>query len=65
MIWYRAKEPDIYPRYNKWSGIKANEWRTEDFQRFEVKIDETVYTKDSKTFRKHFEKNKMWEKLSV
>ena len=64
MIWYRSKDPEKYPRYNHWQLIGVSEWSTEDFVRFEVKIDKTVYTENSKAFQKHLEQNVMWEKLS-
>ena len=65
MIQYRAKHPELYPRYANWQLIGANDWISEDFVRFDVKIDKTVYTKDTKAFRNHIDKNKMWEKLTV
>ena len=63
MIQYRAKHPELYPRYANWQALRAIDWITEDFVRFTVKIDETVYTEDTEEFRNHLEQNKMWEKL--
>ena len=63
MMWYRAKDPKKYPRYDHWQLIGTSEWGAEDFQRFEVQIDKTVYTENTEEFRKHLEQNAMWDKL--
>ena len=63
MILYIAKHPEIYPRYQDWTTIGSLEWFTEDFTLFNVKIEGIVYIEDSKKFREHYNKIRMWERL--
>ena len=64
MIWYKAKNSILHPRYNDWAIIRSQHQGTSDFSRFNIKLEDTVYTENSETFQKHLKKLQMWEKLA-
>ena len=65
MIQYRAKHPELYPRYANWTDISVGYWGMFDFKVFNVKIDDTIYTDLTDEYMTHFNKAQMWEKLKL